>query len=82
MITHPAPAGRQAKTVYVDASTYAPVEVVGEPPTHANGTMSGALELEVATTRYTTYEETGKNAESESFLKLADHPGAIEKNKR
>lgn len=66
-------------TVYVDATTFAPVEFVDQSLTHAGGQVSGALELEVATTRYTTYEETGKDTQSESFLKLADHPGAVEK---
>ncbi len=66
-------------TMYVDATTFAPVELVDESLTHANGQVSGALELEVSTTRYTTYEETAKNTASESFLKLGEHPGAVEK---
>jgi hypothetical protein len=67
-------------TMYVDATTFAPVELVDQSLTHANGQASGGIELEEATTHYTTYEETAKDAESESSLKLADHPGAVEKN--
>jgi len=67
-------------TIYVDATTFAPVEFVSESLAHANEQLGGALELEVATTRYTTYEETAQDAESESFLKLAAHPGTVEKN--
>jgi hypothetical protein len=67
-------------TMYVDAGTFAPVELVDESLTHAGGQISGALELETETTHYTTYEESPKEAQSESFLKLAEHPGAVEKN--
>ncbi len=67
-------------TMYVDATTFAPVELVDQSLTHANGQISGALELEETTTRYTTYEETAKDTESESSLTLAAHPGAVEKN--
>jgi len=66
-------------TVYVDATTFAPVELVSESLTHADGQSSGALELQTETTRYTTYEETAKDAQSEAPLKLAEHPGAVEK---
>jgi hypothetical protein len=69
-----------APTVYVDASTFAPVEMVSESIGHAGGQADGAPALEVTTTRYTTYEESPKDAQSESLLKLADHPGAVEKN--
>ncbi|HEX3511041.1 MAG TPA: hypothetical protein VHT27_08080 [Solirubrobacteraceae bacterium] len=80
--TQPAFDGKQLPdpTMYVDAVTFAPVELVSESLTHANGQISGALELETATTRYETYEEAPKDAHSESFLKLAEHPGAVEKN--
>ena len=80
--TQPVFEGKQLPdpTMYVDATTFAPVELVDQSLTHANGQISGALELEEATTRYTTYEETAKNTESESSLKLADHPGTVEKN--
>jgi hypothetical protein len=67
-------------TMYVDASTFEPVELVGESLAHANGEASGAPELEVTTTRYTTYEESPEDPQSESLLKLADHPGAVEKS--
>jgi hypothetical protein len=67
-------------TMYVDLTTFAPVELVSESLAHANEQLTGALELEVATTRYETYEETPKNAQSEASLKLAAHPGAVEKN--
>ena len=67
-------------TMYVDATTFAPVELVSESLAHAGGQVDGALELETATTRYTTYEESAMDAQSESLLKLADHPGAVEKN--
>jgi hypothetical protein len=67
-------------TVYVDASTFEPVEFVSESLTHADGKASGAPELEVSTTRYTAYEEYAKSAHSESLLKLAEHPGAVEKS--
>jgi hypothetical protein len=67
-------------TMYVDASTFEPVELVSESLTHANGQANGALELEVSTTRYTAYEESPKDAHSESLLKLAEHPGAVEKS--
>ena len=66
-------------TMYVDVGTFEPVELVTESLTHASGQISGTLELETATTRYTIYEESPKEARSESFLKLAAHPGAVEK---
>jgi hypothetical protein len=80
--TQPVFEGKQLPdpTVYVDASTFEPVEVVTQSLTHAGGQATGALELEVSTTRYTTYEESPKDAESESLLKLAEHPGAVEKS--
>jgi hypothetical protein len=67
-------------TMYVDAGSFAPVELVSQSLTHAGGQLSGALELETATTRYTTYEEAPEDAQSESSLKLAEHPGAVEKS--
>ncbi len=67
-------------TMYVDATTFAPVELVSESLAHTGGQADGALELETATTRYTTYEESAMNPQSESLLKLAEHPGAVEKN--
>jgi hypothetical protein len=66
-------------TVYVDATTFAPVELVTESLTHAGGQAGGPLELQTETTRYTTYEETAKDAATEAPLKLADHPGAVER---
>ena len=61
-----------APTVYVDASTFAPVEMVSESVTHAGGETGGVPELEVTTTRYTTYEESPENAQTESLLELAE----------
>jgi len=67
-------------TVFVDATTFAPVELVTESLTHADGQVSGPLELQTETTRYTTYEEAAKDAQSEASLKLAAHPGAVERS--
>ena len=66
-------------TVYVDATTFAPVELITESLTHADGQSTGPQQLQTETTRYTTYEETAKDAQSEAPLKLAEHPGAVEK---
>ena len=68
-------------TMYVDATTFVPVEPVGESLTHAGETVDGALELDTETTRYTTYEELPAGAQSEALLKLDAHPGAIEKTR-
>jgi hypothetical protein len=80
--TQPVFEGKQLPdpTLYVDAGTFEPVEIVTQSLTHTGGQLSGAPELEVSTTHYTVYEETPKGPQSESFLKLADHPGAVEKN--
>jgi hypothetical protein len=67
-------------TVFVDASTFEPVELVTESVTHAEGRADGTPELEVSKTRYVTYEEAPKSTQSESFLQLAPHPGAVEKS--
>ncbi|HEY4916216.1 MAG TPA: hypothetical protein VIH92_04865 [Solirubrobacteraceae bacterium] len=67
-------------TMYVDASTFIPVELASESLIHAGETVDGALELDTETTRYTTYEELPAGAQSESLLKLREHPGAVEKN--
>ena len=79
--TQPVFEGKQLPdpTVYVDASTFAPVETLGESLTHVGEKITGALEPQVETTRYTTYEETPTDAQSEALLKLAEHPGAVEK---
>ncbi len=79
--TQPVFEGKQLPnpTMYVDASTFEPVELVTESLTHANGQASGAPELETSTTHYTAYEESPNDAQSESLLKLAEHPGAVEK---
>jgi hypothetical protein len=66
-------------TVYVDANTFAPVELVVESLVRTGGQAGEAPQLEMSTTRYTTYEESAKDAQSEASLKLADHPGALEK---
>jgi hypothetical protein len=66
-------------TVYVDATTFAPVELVSQSLTHADGQASGPVELQTETTRYTTYEEIAKDAHSEASLKLPAHPGAVDK---
>ncbi len=66
-------------TMYVDASTFAPVELVAQSLTHAGGQSSGAPEVLTEKTRYTTYEESPKDAQSASALSLAEHPGAVEK---
>ena len=68
-------------TVYVDATTFAPVELVDESLAHANGQISGALELEVSTTRYTTYEETAKNAAERIVSEARRPPGGGRKGR-
>jgi len=79
--TEPVFEGKQLPdpTIYVDANTFVPVEIVGESLAHAGETINGALELETETSRYTTYEELPAGAQSEALLKLDDHPGAVEK---
>lgn len=67
-------------TMYVDASTFAPVELASESLGHAGEQINGALQLDTETTRYTTYEELPADAQSESSLKLKAHPGAVEKS--
>lgn len=79
--TQPVFEGKQLPdpSMYVDANTFVPVELVSESLTHAGETIDGALELETETTRYTTYEELPAGAQSESLLRLDAHPGAVEK---
>jgi hypothetical protein len=79
--TQPVFEGKQLPnpTMYVDANTFVPVELASQSLTHAGETINGKLELETETTRYTTYEELPPGAQSEAFLKLNDHPGAVEK---
>jgi hypothetical protein len=79
--TQPVFEGKQLPdpTMYVDANTFVPVELVSESLTHAGETIGGALELETETTRYTIYEELPRGAQSDSLLKLGEHPGAAEK---
>jgi hypothetical protein len=80
--TQPVFEGKQLPdpTMYVDANTFVPVELASQSLTHAGEKINGALELDTETTRYTTYEELPADAQSESLLKLNDHPGAVEKN--
>lgn len=80
--TQPVFEGKQLPdpTMYVDANTFVPVELASESLTHAGENVDGALELDTETTRYTAYEELPASPQSESSLKLNDHPGAVEKN--
>jgi hypothetical protein len=79
--TEPVFEGKQLPdpTMYVDASTFAPVELVSESIAHAGEQVNGAPELDSETTRYPAYEELPAGAQSESLLKLNAHPGAVEK---
>ncbi len=76
--TQPVFEGKQLPdpTMYVDATTFVPVELVSESLTHAGE----KVELQTENTRYTTYEELPAGAQSESLLKLDHHPGAVEKD--
>jgi hypothetical protein len=80
--TQPVFEGKQLPdpTLYVDATTFVPVELVSESLAHAGEKIDGALELATETSRYTTYEELPPGDHSESLLELDQHPGAVEKN--
>jgi hypothetical protein len=65
-----------APSVFVDASTFQPVEMLSQSVIQG----STGLELQLSKVRYVTYEETPQSAQADSLLKLAGHPGAVEKS--